>query len=155
MPHLRGITVHVTDSYGKNLQEWGTQYLRQHTQGNRVSAYVQSTTNMSFQVSLQPDIPFIGHTLPPDISGGENDSTKKKSRRLKTGSKDRSTDRDHKRMSRNTLSSPVRTSTKPQNYSAPDYAFLALLYLDGRRVPERKISKSVFQSVCSPTSMAF
>ena len=72
MPHLRGITVYVTDSQGKNLQEWGIQYLRQHTETNRVSAYIQSTTDVSFQVSLQPEIPFP----PPDTLRGENVSTK-------------------------------------------------------------------------------
>ena len=42
-------------------------------------------------------------------------------------------------MGSNTLSSPVRPSRIPQSDSAPDFALLAVLYLDGRRKPERKI----------------
>ena len=136
MPHLRGITVHVTDSQGKNLQEWGVQYLRQHTETKRVSAYVQSTTDASFQISLQPEIPFIGHVPPPDTLGGENASTRKLHRHRKASSEDR---RDHGELSSNTLSSPVRPSGTPQSHYAPDFAFLAVLYLDGRKKPERKI----------------
>lgn len=139
MPHLRGITVHVTDSYGKNLQEWGIQYLRQQTEGKRVSAYVQSTTDVSFQVSLQPDIPFIGHDPQSNALGGEHASSRKELRHLKANSEDRSTDSDYGKKSNNSLSSPVRPSTTPQNHSAPDFALLAVLYLDGRRIPERKI----------------
>lgn len=139
MPHFGGVTVHVTDSHGKNLQEWGIQYLRQHTEGKRISAYIQSETDVSFQVSLQPDIPFIEHVPPSDASGGENSYTRKQPGHLKAGSEDRSTDRDHEKTSKNTLSSPVRPSTTPQSHTPPDFAFLAILYLDGRRLPERKI----------------
>lgn len=145
MPHLRGITVHVTDSYGKNLQEWGIQYLRQQTEGKRVSAYVQSTTDVSFQVSLQPDIPFIGHDPQSNALGGEHASSRKELRHLKANSEDRSTDSDHGKKSNNSLSSPVRPSTTPQNHSAPDFALLAVLYLDGRRIPERKIISMYFR----------
>lgn len=144
MPHLRGITVHVTDSHGKNLQEWGTQYLRQQTEGKRVSAYVQSTTDVSFQVSLQPDIPFIGHAPPSDASRGENVSTPKELRRVKASSEDRSNDPHHRKKRNSTLSSPVRPSTTPQSPSAPDFALLAVLYLDGRRTPERKLIGTFF-----------
>lgn len=136
MPHLRGVTVHVTDSQGKNLQEWGIQYLRQHTETNRVSAYIQSTTDVSFQISLQPEIPFPQ----PDTLRGENDSTKKRFRHRRAYSGDCSTDQDHGgKGSSNTLSSPVRPSRKPQSDSAPDFEFLAVLYLDGRSKAERKI----------------
>ncbi len=147
MPHLRGVTVHVIDSHGKNLHEWGIQYLRQHDEGKRVSAYVQSETDVSFQISLQPDIPFIAHVPSSDTSGGANNPPmREKSRRTKVGLEDHSLDRDHKKMSANSLSSPVRPPTRSKNHSAPDFAFLAVLYLDGRRKPERKISKSCFRS---------
>ena len=135
MPHLRGVTVHVT-AQGKNLQEWGTQYLRQHNETNRVSAYIQSTTDVSFQISLQPEIPFP----PPDTLRGGNVSTKKQSRHRRACSAARSTDQDRGEMgSSNTLSSPVRPTRKPQSDSGPDFAFLAVLYLDGRSKAERKI----------------
>ena len=139
MPHLRGVSVHITDSYGKNLQEWGIRYLRQHTEGRRVSAYVQSTPDVSFQVSLQPDIPFTEHLLPSAISGSENVSTSKESRNLTAGPEDLSTKQDHDMKSNVPPSSQGRSSTTPQGYSTPDFALLASLYLDGRRLPERKI----------------
>ena len=144
MPRLRGLTAHVTDSRGKDLQEWGIQYLRRHTEGNRVSAYVQSTTDVSFEVSLQPEIPFTRHFPPSDTSGGDHDSPGNNPRRLKAGSEESSIDQDREKMSNNTLSSTVRSSGNPQSHSAPDFAFLAALYLDGRKTPERKISKLSF-----------
>ena len=139
MPHLRGVSVHVTDSHGKNLQEWGIRYLRQHNEGRRVSAYIQSTPDISFQVSLQPNIPFTEHLPPPAILGGDNVSTRKKSGRLTAGPGNLSTKQDHETKSNVTLTSPVRSSTTPKDHSTPDFAFLASLYLDGRRLPERKI----------------
>lgn len=160
MPHLRGITVHVTDSHGNDLQEWGVQYLRQHTEGKRVSAYVESTTNVSFQVSVQPKIPFTGQVHSSDTSRGENAIARKIPARLRAGSEDRSTDQDHERLSNKTLSSPVRPFTTPQSRSAPDFAFLASLYLDGRKKPERKIvsalfGATVFQSTSSSRETCF
>jgi len=62
MPSIRGITVHVTDHTGKDLAEWGVQRLRQSTgKGEKVSAYIQSTTGVNFNVSVQPRIPFVDH----------------------------------------------------------------------------------------------
>ena len=139
MPHLHGITVHVTDSHGNNVQEWGVQYLRQHTEGERVSAYIQSTTDVSFEISLQPDIPFIEHLSPSDALGGEKVSARRETGHSKPSSEDRSTKYNHETISRNTSSSPVRPSAPPQSHTAPEFAFLASLYLDGRRIPERKI----------------
>ena len=150
MPHLRGITVHVTDSNGKSIPEFGTQYLRRQSETRRVSTYIQSTTDVSFQVSLQPDIPFVGHFSPSEKSGGEKVLTGQKKIRSIIDSKDLSADGDHQKLSNNTLSSPVRPSTVPQSHSAPGFAFLASLFLDGRRKPERKISKALsdFLSPC-------
>ena len=139
MPHLRGVSVHITDSYGKNLHEWGIRYLRQRTEGRRVSAYVQSTPDVSFQVSLQPDIPFTEHLPASVISEAVNVSTRKKSRNLTAGLEDLSTKQDHDMKSKVPLSSPGQSPTATQGHSTPDFAFLASLYLDGRRVPERKI----------------
>lgn len=155
MPHLRGITAHITDSHGKNLQEWGIQCLRQHTGGMRVSAYVQSTTGLSFQVSLQPEIPFIGHVPPSDTSVRHHSSTGEPHRRRSAGSKDQLSGQDREKRAKNTLSSPVRTSTKPQSHSAPNFAFLAALYLDGRSVPERKISELSSSNYVSLIRSAF
>ena len=170
------------------------QFLRQHTGGSRVSAYVQSTStyiltflrpsflsgseliyktcfgskrtfllpgpvlqlrslprvghadsgicvaDVSFQVSVQPKIPFIESTISSDTSGCGNGPTGKKTRcLLKASSEDRSPNQDRKKISNSNFSSPVRPSTKPPSLAAPDFAFLAVLYLDGRRIPERKI----------------
>ena len=139
MPHLRGVSVHMTDSHGQNLQEWGIRYLRQHAEGGRVSAYVQSTPNASFQVSLQPDIPFTEHLPPSAVLKGENYSTRKRTRRLTDGPDDLSTKQNHETKSTVPLSSPGRSSIIPHGHSTPDFAFLASLYLDGRRLPERKV----------------
>ena len=143
MPHLRGITVHVTDSGGKCIPEFGTQYLRQQSKTMRVSTYIQSTTDVSFQVSLQPDIPFVGHFSQSAKSGGEKVLTGQKESRSMVDSEDLSADRDHQKPSNDTLSSPLRPSTVPQSHSAPDFTFLASLFLDGRKKPERKISKAL------------
>ena len=143
MPRLRGITVHVTDSGGKCIPEFGTQYLKQQSETTRVSTYIQSTTDVSFQVSLQPDIPFVGHFTQPAKSGGEKVSTGLKETRSMVDSEDLSADRDHQKLSNDTLSSPLRPSTVPQSHSTPDFALLASLFLDGRKKPERKISKTL------------
>lgn len=135
MPRLKGISCHVTDTQGQALQEWGIQYLRQHTETNRVSAYVRSTTDASFQISLQPEIPFPS----PGALRGEDFATTQQPTHRRARSADRSTHQDHGEMGSNTLSSPVRPSRNPQSDSPPNFAFLAVLYLDGRRKPERKI----------------
>lgn len=56
MPTLRDVTVHVTDASRVKLQEWGTQTLRAH---NKVSSYIRSETDMSFQIMIQPKIPYV------------------------------------------------------------------------------------------------
>ena len=141
MPHLRGVTVHITDSRGKNFPEWGIQYLRQGIGGRKVSAYVQSTTDVAFQISLQPNLPFTESPI-PDITGGKVFTNK--SRHSTTGSEDLSTTQNRKEETTNALSSPLRPSTTPQSQSLPGFAFLAILYIDGRSIPERKISKLFF-----------
>ena len=144
MPHLRGVTVHITDCRGKTLPEWGIQYLRQGIGGRKVSAYVQSTTDVTFQISLQPNVPFTESPIPNiNITGGT--VFQNKVRHLTTGSEDLSpTAQNHKEKTKTALSSPVRPSTTPQSQSLPGFAFLAILYIDGRSIPERKISKSFF-----------
>lgn len=61
MPTLRDITVHVTDSSTVKLQEWGIQILRGH---NKVSSYIKSETDMSFQIMIQPKMPYIASDAP-------------------------------------------------------------------------------------------
>lgn len=84
MPQLRGLTVRVTDGYGKELEEWGVQHVGLRTQRARVSAYIQSTTNTRFKVSIQPRIPFVdannplsdaedGHVIKKESTGSDED----------------------------------------------------------------------------------
>ena len=135
--------MHITDCRGKDFPEWGIQYLRQGIGGRKVSAYVQSTTDVAFQISLQPNVPFTESPI-PNITGGE--IFKNKIRHFTTGSEDLfSTKQNHKEKTKNAPSSPVRPSTTPQSQSLPAFAFLAILYIDGRSIPERKISKSFFE----------
>ena len=54
MPELKGITVHVT-SDGKELKEWGSHYLRAR---NKVSTFVESTTDQAFQITIQARLPW-------------------------------------------------------------------------------------------------
>ena len=109
----------------------------------RVSTYIQSTTDVSFQVSLQPDIPFVGHFSQSAKSGGKKVLTGQKETRSMVDSEDLSADGDHQKLSSDTLSSPLQPPTVPQSHSTPDFAFLASLFLDGRKKPERKISKAL------------
>lgn len=75
MPQLRDVTVHVTDVHGNDFDEWGVQNLR----GNKVSAYIKSTTDMPFRVSIQPKIPYFDEEITPGAScythgrGGSDD----------------------------------------------------------------------------------
>ncbi|KAI4170522.1 MAG: hypothetical protein LQ343_004899 [Gyalolechia ehrenbergii] len=64
MPQLQNVIVCVTDGDGKGLEEWGVQYLR----GNKVSAYIKSTPNMAFGISIRPRIPYP-EEQPPDEGG--------------------------------------------------------------------------------------
>lgn len=57
MPQLRGVTVHVVDEDGNDLQEWGVRTLG--SSRTAVSAFIQSTTDMPFRVSVRPQIPYI------------------------------------------------------------------------------------------------
>ena len=64
MPECRGITVHVTDVHGQALPEWGVQHINLKQHSRRVSAYIQSTTDAIFQISLQPRIPWCDRDHP-------------------------------------------------------------------------------------------
>ena len=53
MPTLRGVTVQVAIDKTP-LKEWGT-----CVQQNKVSCYIESETNKSFQILLKPEIPYV------------------------------------------------------------------------------------------------
>lgn len=69
MPRFRDLSVHITDSKGNDLKEWGVQNLRNQ---NKASTYIQATTNMAFKITMQPRFPFRN----PDFSSAShNDLT--------------------------------------------------------------------------------
>lgn len=69
MPRFRDLSVHITDSKGNDLKEWGVQNLRKQ---NKASAYIQATTDMAFTITMQPRFPFRN----PDFSSAShNDLT--------------------------------------------------------------------------------
>lgn len=126
MPLLRGVTVQVTDHTGKGLAEWGVRHLRQSTgKIDKVSAYIQATTGAQFHVSVQPTNPFIDekHCDPGSISESKDRFTKQQQRK------------GHSKGGLS-LSSPTRPSRDFNQ--APDYAFIASLFIDGRTIPERR-----------------
>ena len=129
--HIRGLTVYVTDNKGNHLPEWGTQRLRQCTDGEKTSAYIQSTTGVQFQVSVQPDIPVI-----------EYDSLDSKCTAIRPCADSEGREGELQQNSKYSKeriisSSPMRRQERPKG--PPDYSFLASLYLDGRSRPERRV----------------
>lgn len=194
MPQLRDVTVHVTDVDGNDLEEWGVQNLR----GNKVSAYIKSTTDMPFRVSIQPRIPYpdeqplredsrrgIKREVSDDVcikqEDSENDmnalplSSRQRAlsmniaKRLRvpagyiradehvdhrdlrhgkylayTGSYTRddssySQSRRYRHRDEHPAPSPSYKRRKSLGDTAPPFSFLATLYLDGRKKPERRI----------------
>ncbi|KAL8781400.1 MAG: hypothetical protein Q9203_001490 [Teloschistes exilis] len=147
MPKIRNITVHVTDGDGNALHEWGEQNLR----GNKVSAYIESKAGMPFKVSIQPDLPYDHHTLPLQKRGSESgewediDDTQVKMEEVEEDTnrswtphiKQRSSPQDHHKHHRSFSSGFVKHD-KSHHVSPPPFSFLATLYLDGRKKPERR-----------------
>ncbi|KAL8853498.1 MAG: hypothetical protein Q9221_001657 [Calogaya cf. arnoldii] len=123
MPQLCDVTVHVTDVDGNNLEEWGVQSLR----GNKVSAYIRSTTDMPFRITVQPKMPYFDDDLASADTQG------------RAGSDDVSIKMEE---SSDDLVGQPSSSQRPSgasNNTWPPFTFLATLYLDGRRKPERRI----------------
>ena len=133
MPELHDVTVNVTDDQGNIFKEWGVQRLGHH---NKISAYIKSTTDMPFRVSIQPKIPYIApHVISANLPSS--------SRRTRSDSGDESSDRrsepkqSHKHKD-SSFSSPLRPPQPQASPSPPDFDFLASLYVDGRHIPERR-----------------
>ncbi|KAL8672979.1 MAG: hypothetical protein Q9168_002573 [Polycauliona sp. 1 TL-2023] len=149
MPQLQGVTVRVTDVEGNDLEEWGIQKLR----GNKVSAYIKSTSDQIFRVSVQPRIPYFDdeprlesddvHIKMEDSSGdlvGQPSSSRGSGRRDTRYQADPPHKSRRNRKSRRSSSSlghhPGRGAFET---TGPPYSFVATLYLDGRRKAERKV----------------
>ncbi|KAL8706058.1 MAG: hypothetical protein Q9201_000880 [Fulgogasparrea decipioides] len=166
MPKLRDVEVHVTDASGHELQEWGVQSLR----GNKVSAYIKSTTDMAFRISIRPTIPYPkdlqplgdvgrdeewedidekpravrgdsiitqwatrrGSLAPPEYQHGNDPH-----RSFRPCGRERQSRQDHRH---NKRASSSRTLKREETYEvAAPFSFLATLYIDGRKEPERRL----------------
>ncbi|KAL9641315.1 MAG: hypothetical protein Q9204_000109 [Flavoplaca sp. TL-2023a] len=159
MPQLRDVTVHVTDADGNDLDEWGVQSLR----GNKVSAYIKSTTDMPFRVSIQPKIPYFDEEITPGASchthgrvASDNVYIKMEEssddlvgqpsssqcpfnrRRPRCGAEPPKSWRRHHKSRRSSSSLGRSGGGALENTWAP-FSFVAALYLDGRKKPERKV----------------
>jgi hypothetical protein len=105
----------------------GIRHLR-HT--NRISAYIQSTTDAAFWVSVQPDIPYVDPDHTP-----YKDKVSDNFRHKRAGSEDKRQGREYNH-GHSPSSFPLDGAEKA---IVPPYSFLAALYLDGRTTPEREI----------------
>ncbi|KAL8975452.1 MAG: hypothetical protein Q9197_000307 [Variospora fuerteventurae] len=167
MPHLRNVAVHVTDEEGNDLEEWGVQSLR----GSKVSAYIKSTPDMPFKISVRPKIPysderqlfrdshhraegrgFDGIRIKQEESEADIDELAPDTRpadlyRPSAERRLRSADSDSDRRSRRPRRRGEHTSsssthgTRRASYKnrVPRFSFLATLYIDGRKKPERRL----------------
>ena len=68
MPECRGVEVHVVNRNMQNIAEWGVQRLDLKEKGLRVSAYIQSSTDEKYQISVQLRISWYNeeNLLPDD-----------------------------------------------------------------------------------------
>ena len=114
MPQLRKLTVHVTDAGGQEFQEWGIQLL---PRWNKISAYIESRSNVAFKITVQAEIPYVGHLLPHTESGASSGTQKNVEHPHRTGS---------------------GSQKAPDSKEVPPFHFLVSLYLDGRQKAERR-----------------
>ena len=64
MPSIRDVSVHVTDSEGTPLKEWGVQHLGNlgpRKKQAKVSAYIKSRTDMAFRIVVEAKIPYTDY----------------------------------------------------------------------------------------------
>ncbi|KAL8813626.1 MAG: hypothetical protein Q9200_000108 [Gallowayella weberi] len=159
MPQLRDVTVHVTDVDGNPFEEWGVQSLR----GNKISTYIESTTDVPFRISVQPRIPYLDYEPPSgdnfqrlrsrgsdgvrikmedsedDLAGNPSSSRWTYSRRdsLYDGNTYRPQRRPYD-TEQPSSSNEIHGRSSYEDYHPP-FTFIATLYLDGRKKPERRI----------------
>lgn len=70
MPSIRDISVHIIDSHGIQLDEWGVQHLRTQESQDKVSAYVKSESDMAFSIVIEAKIPYTDYN--PDVTISED-----------------------------------------------------------------------------------
>ncbi|KAL8997362.1 MAG: hypothetical protein Q9169_003344 [Polycauliona sp. 2 TL-2023] len=140
------LTVHVTDIHGNDLDEWGVQSLR----GSKVSAYIKSTTEMPFRVSVQPKLPYFDEELapaniPPTQGRPGSDDVVIK---IEDSSDELFGQPSSSRSSGSCCNSSSFKHMKGADVSPgrgafesvwPPFSLVASLYLDGRRKAERKV----------------
>ncbi|KAI9737773.1 MAG: hypothetical protein M1834_009141 [Cirrosporium novae-zelandiae] len=165
MPEFRGIEVHVTNHQGVNLQEWGTHTFRKH---KRISTYIESVSDMRFMVNIKPRIPYIDENstqphdfeirspdrLPPGSLDKKNEWTNEedlKGQKIyqRNGWKIRQDETsnnssgllDIKLHTTHHNSATGRSKAVKENLvhrPCFPFHFLAMIYLDGRSIPERR-----------------
>ncbi|KAL8649029.1 MAG: hypothetical protein Q9210_004641 [Variospora velana] len=167
MPQLRNVTVHVTDEEGNDLEEWGVQSLR----GSKVSAYIKSTPDTPFKISVRPEIPysderqllrdshhrasrrgFDGIRIKQEESEADIDELAPDTRpadlyrpsaerhlRSADSDSDRRSRRPRRRGEHTSSSSTHGTRRASYKNRVPRFSFLATLYIDGRKKPERRL----------------
>ncbi|KAL8665128.1 MAG: hypothetical protein Q9202_002528 [Teloschistes flavicans] len=147
MPKIRGIAVHVTDGDGNALQEWGEQNLR----GDKVSAYIESTTDMPFKVSIKPDLPYDHDIQTLQKKGSQReewedlDDTRVKMEKAEEGAsrssrshmRQRETPQDYDKHHQDFCPDNFNQE-ESQHTSPPSFSLLATLLLDGRKKAERR-----------------
>ena len=124
MPELNGLVAHVT-SEGENLAEWGTQHL---WRVNKVSSYIQSNTNQTFQISIEPRLPWKEVQAAPSEVGTSSNYTRPTNTRSDTSRKTEDS----------SLPSFPDSLPSISPNAVPRYSFLARVFLDGRKYPDRR-----------------
>lgn len=127
MPSLYGLTVSIVDENLHPLEEYGTRRLHR---ASTASCYIQSKTDMIFRVKVEPELPYPKETAEVRVRQNPSDWA-----RLARESERRSgTDRHHSDQ-RHRSRAKRRAGRYPRDEH--DWHFIASVYLDGRREPER------------------
>lgn len=136
MPDYKGVTIKVTTQEGVELDEYGVKSM---TRRNFCSAYVQSETDVSFKISLTPDISFFEE-------GRHESPGSRPSRRITRPSR-------YRHRHRNCSPSPSDDDYMSESYEwdsrdcnhkspvrrAPRFHLLATIHIDGRTKYERRV----------------
>lgn len=72
MPSIHDISVHVVDSHGIQLEEWGIQQLRTSRTQDKVSAYIKSETDVAFSIAIEAKIPYNEYRTTASSSEGRS-----------------------------------------------------------------------------------
>lgn len=136
MPKYKGVTIKVTTQEGVELDEYGVKSM---TRRNFCSAYVQSETDVSFKISLTPDISFFEE-------GCHESPGSRPSRRITRPSRYRHRHRNHSPSPSgdDCMSESDEWDSRDYNHKspvrrAPRFHLLATIHIDGRTKYERRV----------------